>query len=301
MLLEIIEKWHDYLLKQKNYSDKTVKAYLNDISQFFSFLAEEKQTKITLEMCGRLTIDDFRLFLLYKKQKEQATHQSICRHISGIKSFFTYISNKFSIHNEAIFNLRSPKKPKKLPYPMDYADIKKGFDYLKNYSDKRLWVRQRNYALFILIYATGLRISEALSITTEQSFKKELLIKGKGKKQRLIPLIPIVPEALEAYRLTCPFNLSMKDAFFRTVTGLEMSDREARLILEKMRSYCNLPKLFSPHALRHSCATHLLEGGSDLRIVQDLLGHESLKSTERYLDVSFEHLKNIYQKAHPRG
>ena len=155
--------------------------------------------------------------------------------------------------------------------------------------------------MLILLYGTGLRISEALNITTLESLGSNLKIKGKGNKDRIVPLLPFVQKALGEYRSICPYNLGNNDILFRSLRGKDLSSREARLLLEKMRFACDLPEYFTPHALRHSCASHMLSGGSDLRIIQDLLGHKSLTATEKYLSVNFDHLKKVFEKAHPRG
>lgn len=297
---DIITMWKHYLTHNLNYSVHTAISYVNDVTKFFAFVTDKKQALQTIQNCADYTLDDFRAFLSFRKDND-ISHQSLGRNISGLKSFFGYLKHKYHIENTALPHLKSPKKPKLLPHAVDLSDIKTAGHYLKHHSDARPWVRYRNYALLILLYGTGMRISEALHITTAQTFDSVMKIIGKGNKQRLIPILPFVSKALSEYRTACMYDLKPNDYFFRSITGGVLSDRASRLILEKMRHACGLPDHFTPHALRHSCASHLLSGGSDLRIVQDLLGHTSLAATERYLDVQYDHLRHVFQKAHPRG
>ena len=298
-LWDICFKWQSYLEKQKNYSPHTICAYLNDITHFFNYMNHLRGRMPLLTDCGTYTLTDFREFLLFLKH-DHKTPQAIARHISGIKSFFNYLERFYEIENQALKHLKSPKQPKYLPKALLEADIKKASDYLLHHSDKRSWVRHRNYALLIGLYSTGLRIHELLNITLRQSQTSPLLIVGKGQKMRYVPVLPQAKQAFADYHAEYPFSLDNHEIFFRSVKGLPLQTREARLILEKMRYACGLDEHFTPHALRHSCATHLLEAGADLRVVQDLLGHETLQSTQRYLDIQYNHLRNVIQNTHPR-
>ncbi|MEM6603015.1 MAG: tyrosine-type recombinase/integrase [Pseudomonadota bacterium] len=297
-LSEIYKNWAMFLVKNMNYSEHTKTAYQNDVLQFFATMAEKTDKAQSLKDCSGYTMDDFRDFL-EKRKKSGISHQSMGRNLSGIKSFFAYIEEHFDIDNDALKHIRSPKKPKILPHALDLTDIKIAARYLQNHSDPRDWVRARNYALLVLLYGTGMRISEALSITDDAIDKKNIKILGKGNKERVVPLLPFVQTALRDYIQICPYMLSKGDFIFRAIRGGCLPQREARHILEKMRLACALPDYFTPHALRHSCATHLLTEGSDLRKVQDLLGHKSLAATERYLSIQFDHLKDALKKAHP--
>lgn len=299
-LQNALVKWQDSLVTQRNYSHHTQIAYHRDVVDFFNIIAKKYKIQQDIEDCKNYNNDDFRDFLSVRKNND-ISHQSLGRNLSALRSFFSYLEDHHNVQNDRLKLMRAPKKPKLLPHPIRFEDIQKAADYLKNACDTRDWIRSRNYALLVFLYGTGLRISEALSINTEDSLKSTLKIKGKGKKERLVPLLPFVQNALQDYRTLCPYQLGQKDIFFKSIKGNVLSSREARLILEKMRYACDLPEYFTPHSLRHSCASHMLKGGSDLRVIQDLLGHKSLAATEKYLAVDFDKLKDIFQKAHPRG
>lgn len=297
-----LKGWTDYLVKNLNYSEHTRVAYLEDVQHFFRYLAGLKEIPQSLKHCGDYDLNDFRDFLAYRRQNE-ISKQSVARNVSALRSFFAFIQDRYHISNEALAHLKTSKKPKILPHPMAWEDIHTAADYLKDYSHPKEWVRARNYALMMVLYATGMRISEALGLKVEdiQSSSDIIKVIGKGKKQRLVPLLPQVKHYIVDYMRLCPFDLSAKSPLFIAIKGGGVSSRAARQILEDMRHACGLPEKFTPHALRHSCATHLLSAGSNLRVIQDLLGHESLTATERYVDVSYDHLRAIFKKSHPRG
>ena len=271
-------------------------------SIFFRYRANLQAVPQSLKHCSDYDLNEFRDFLAYRRENE-ISKQSVARNVSALRSFFAFLKKYYDITNEALAHLKTSKRPKILPHPMEQEDIKTATEYLKNYSHPDAWVRARNYALMMLLYATGLRISEALGLQVQDIHATSDIIKvnGKGKKQRFVPLLPRVKSYILEYIKLCPFNLSSKSFLFVGIKGGILSSRTARQILQDMRHSCGLPEDFTPHSLRHSCATHLLSAGSNLRIIQDLLGHENLTATERYVDVSYDHLRAIFKKSHPRG
>lgn len=299
-LLDAIRRWRDFLIKNLYYSLHTAQAYHKDVLTFFDIMIQVKKTPQNMTSCKTYTRDDFRDFLEHRKNNA-ITHQSMGRNLSAIRSFFKFLKEHFGIENEALSHIRAPKKSKPLPFAISFKDIQIAGSYLKEQSHPLPWVCMRNYALLVLLYGTAMRISEALSLTVSQMDQDIIYIMGKGRKERAIPMLPFVQSALKDYIEQLPFSLKQNDACFRALRGGVLSQREVRLVLEKMRLACMLPEAFTPHALRHSCASHMLSEGSNLKMVQDLLGHQSLSSTERYLDIKFDHLQKIFNKAHPFG
>ena len=294
-LLETIEKWQQWLRYERRYSEHTLNAYSRDLAFFINFFAEKP---LTLDFLEKLEIADFRSFVSHRAGKH-LEKSSLAREISSVKNFFKWLDNNAILKNAAISILSSPRLPKLLPKAVDSNDIFSLFDKSLN-SAKQEWQGLRDRAVLILLYGCGLRISEALSLNVGD-FNREstfLCIKGKGNKERIVPLLPVIFEAVEAYLCAAPYSLKSGDALFVGARGERLSPRIIQRQLQKMRAVLGLPDTVTPHALRHSFATHLLCEGTDLRSIQELLGHASLTTTQRYTDVQIETLQKEYAKAY---
>lgn len=294
-LSKIIDRWIDYLEIQKNYSSHTVNSYLSDLKFFLEYFSSPD---ISLSDLKKLEIRDFRNFFSHRA-KDNIQKVSIAREESSIRNFFKWMNNNKIMKNTAIFQLSSPKLPKVLPRSVDVETI---FDLIdlatENCSEP--WIGLRDKAFFTLLYGCGLRISEAISLNVEDLSNAEFLkVRGKGNKDRYIPILPIVLENINKYKASCPYNLTDKDALFLGAKGERLSPRIIQRKLQKLRTEMNLPANITPHALRHSFATHLLAQGSDLRSIQELLGHSSLNSTQRYTEVNLDKIQKEYKKAFP--
>ncbi len=294
-LIKTTEKWVEWLSTERRYSQHTILSYLSDLNIFFDYFTEEKLNLSDLE---KLSLRDFRNFFSWRAQKNIGK-SSIAREEAAVRNFFRWLNESEIIENAAIFQLSTPKLPKTLPRALD---VDATFDILeyatKNCSEP--WIGIRDAAILTLLYGCGLRISEALGLNVEDLNNNEFVkIHGKGNKDRYVPLLPVVLTRIEAYKKSCPYHLKPGTALFLGAKGDRVSPRIIQRKLQKIRRLLNLPENITPHSLRHSFATHLLAEGSDLRSVQELLGHASLSSTQRYTDVNMEKIKREYRKAFP--
>ena len=297
-----INDWYTHLVSERRLSDHTINAYLQDVSQFIEFVTNHIGNKSNLKNIANLKITDFRAFLA-NRRAQGIESRSLSRSLSGIKSLFNYLDEQKLATNNAITLLKSPKISKTYPRPLTIESAKSTVSYETSLEEEP-WVAARNSAVFTLLYGCGLRINEALSLTLENApttNTNSIKIVGKGGKERLVPILPVVIEAVELYLQLCPFNLSLKDKLFRGVRGAPLSPRIVQLAMEKLRGALGLPDSATPHALRHSFATHLLSNGSDLRSIQELLGHASLSSTQIYTDFDMNQALKSYKSAHPRA
>lgn len=289
-----------FLTSERRYSAHTIAAYERDLRFFFQFLIAylgESPRKKDLE---KLKVRDFRAFLAERRRKGVSA-RSVARALSSLRSFFRYLDLSEGVKNTHLHNVSAPKLDKSLPRPLSPND---SLDVMDNISafETEDWVMARDIAVVTLLYGCGLRISEALSLNQGQAPKGDSMrIRGKRNKERLVPILPQVSNAIARYQSLCPFKLKQDDPLFVGVQGKRLSPRIIQKAMEKVRKSLGLPDSATPHALRHSFATHLLAAGGDLRTIQELLGHASLKSTQHYTDVDSESLLMIYDKAHPRS
>ena len=290
-----IQRWIDWLRTQRNYSPHTIQSYVSDLEIFIEYLAKER---VTLSDLKKIDIRGFMNFFSLRA-KRGISRTSIAREESAVKNFFKWLDNNGIIRNSAIFQISTPKLPKVLPRSLDVNTM---FDVIDEATQdcSEPWIGIRDRAILTLLYGCGLRISEALGLNVEDINHTEFVkIKGKGNKDRYVPILPIIIERIEAYKKSCPYNLKNGDALFLGAKGERVSPRIIQRKLQKIRVKLNLPDNITPHALRHSFATHLLAQGSDLRSIQELLGHASLSSTQRYTDVNLEKIQKEYKKAFP--
>ena len=301
-LQTLIDGWLSEL-KQRDLSRHTVEAYLRDVTQFIAFLAEHSGQEVSPASFDTLKAMDVRSFLAKRRNVEATQSRSLARSLSGLRSFTLYLSEKNYPVSAAFKIVRSPRIPKSLPRPMSQSDALQMIALAGDMSSHP-WENLRNQALLVLIYGCGLRISEALNLSYGDRPKPDnisIRITGKGKKQRDAPILPLIENAIQQYIQAAPFDFKDDDPLFRGVRGGRFSARQVQMIVEKCRRSMGLPDTVTPHAFRHSFATHLLAAGGDLRTIQELLGHTSLSSTQIYTEIEDTELGRIYKNAHPRS
>lgn len=290
-----------HLAGERRLADKTVESYQRDLSAFLGFLSRHLDSSITLADLGSLALRDFRAYLAFRQRGDNPlSPASIARQLSALRTFFRYLNRRYKVENDTIGLVKGPRVKAPLPKPLSLSGAK---DMVAEGSiDPRPWVQARNTAVMMLLYGAGLRVSEALSLMVDKlPLGQSLTLTGKGGKTRLVPILPIVIEAVEKYVKLCPFPLEAGTTIFRGVRGGPLSARQVQLDMQILRGYLGLPETATPHALRHSFATHLLAGGGDLRTIQQLLGHEDLSTTQRYTGVDVEGLRRVHKAAHPRS
>jgi len=288
-----------YLASEKRAADHTLVAYHIDICYFFSFLKEHFKSEVTLEILEKLTVQDFRSWLVLRNNEEFSVTSTV-RALSCLRSFFSYLNRNKKLKNEQIRNIKTPKTPKSILRSVDEIDIKSIINLVEKFNEEE-WCRKRDLALLTLIYGCGLRISEALSITKENLGNSDtLIITGKGQKQRMVPMLFIVKKRIDEYLSSCPYKIPSDQPIFLGLRGKKYSPTLFQKLISNIRKSLNLPETITPHAFRHSFATHLLEAGGDLRTIQELLGHASLSTTQRYTKIDKHHLLDVYRHSHPR-
>jgi integrase/recombinase XerC len=297
-----IAEWRRWLAVERRLSRHTVSAYTADIAALLRFVTAHSGREPGLAALSALTLADFRAWLA-ALAAAGLERSSRARSLSGVRTFFRWLDRSGRLHNAAVTRLLSPKLPRRLPKPLTETDAGRLPDEAEA-AARQPWVGLRDRALFTLLYGAGLRIDEALSLNRGQiptGHADTLVVTGKGRKQRLIPLLPAVRRALDAYAAACPHPLPADGPLFRGVRGGRLNPGVAQAQMRTLRGLMGLPDTATPHALRHSFATHLLNDGGDLRAIQDLLGHASLSTTQRYTEVEADRLMEIYDKAHPRA
>lgn len=296
-LQALITDWQHWLKHIKRASNHTIISYQNDLSHFCHFLSQHLGGKVSLKQLEKLEAKDFRGWLASRLGEFESS--STARALSTVKSFFRWLDKQQKIKNEAIFHIRSPKLKKPLPKALGEEQAAAALSSIGS-EHKEEWINKRDLALLTLIYGCGLRISEALSLTPGD-MGDAITITGKGNKQRVVPVLPVVKEAIADYVASCPHNLSPNAPLFLGQRGKKLDAAIFQRELKKLRQSIGLPESATPHAFRHSFATHLLSAGGDLRSIQELLGHVSLSTTQRYTFVDKERLLKAYKNAHPRA
>lgn len=294
-----IAGWQRELSTIRRLAPKTVESYSRDVHQFLVFLSGHIGGTIDVPDLAALRPADLRAFLAARRREDTGS-RSLARTLSGLKSLFSYLEREDLVALEALSVVRTPKLARGLPRPLSVHEARAAGPAAIE-SEDRPWVGARDAAVIALCYGAGLRISEALALTRTDLDGTTLRVRGKGNKIRLVPLIAPVREAVEAYLKLCPFALSATEPMFRGVRGGPLNPRLIQLRLEHLRGVLGLPASATPHALRHSFATHLLAKGGDLRAIQELLGHASLSTTQIYTHIDSERLLEAYRAAHPRG
>ena len=296
----LIARWHRYLQTEKRYSDHTVAAYGRDLRNFLEFLSVHFSEPPTLETLENLRINDFRAFLA-KRRRDGLSSRSLARCLSTIRVFYRYLDRLEGIKNEALPNLKSPKLGHSIPRPLSERDALGVIDSISEI-EAEPWIRARDVAVVTLLYGCGLRISEALGLNRRQvPLRETLVIRGKRGRERVVPILPVVGEAIDDYLKLCPYELDADQPLFVGKRGGRLNPKAIQSAMRALRPQLGLPESATPHALRHSFATHLLAAGGDLRTIQKLLGHADLSTTQHYTDVDSSALMRVYKKAHPRA
>jgi integrase/recombinase XerC len=297
--LSAITAWQGWLVAERRASPHTVAAYGGDLARFFTFLTEHLGAVPGLADLARLRAADFRAYLAQRAGDDLAA-SSRARAMSVLRGFFRFLNRRGLAHNPALATVRSPKLPVSVPKPLTAVDAAEA---LASVDDARPWIAKRDIAVLTLLYGCGLRLAEALSLTRREApiAPGAIRINGKGNKQRLVPILPIVATAVADYLAACPYPLAADDALFVGARGGRLNPRLVQGRMVQLRRALGLPESATPHALRHSFATHLLASSGDLRAIQELLGHSSLSTTQRYTAVDMTRLVEIYDKAHPRA
>ncbi len=299
-LAKTLKDWSEWMSVEKNLSRHTLRAYAGDMSHFITFLFDHLGKKPCIGDIADFHIRDFRSWMA-RKAMDGSSNSSRARSLSGIKNFLNWMDKRGIAHNASIKTLRSPKLPHKLPRPLHEKQAK---NLISNASllEQKDWVGARNAALFTLLYGCGLRIDEALSLDIKNLPRDGFMrVIGKGRKERQVPVLNIVEKTIRHYLALCPYEQSPERALFLGSRGKRLNQGVAQRAMRDLRGALGLPENATPHALRHSFATHLLQNGANLREIQELLGHSSLSTTQRYTEINAEELKRIYQNAHPRA
>jgi integrase/recombinase XerC len=303
-LREAVEDWLAYLAVERQLAANTAEAYERDISQFLAFIARTQNKMPDMKQLIALQARDVRAFLAARRS-EGVGSRSLSRTLSALRMFYKFLERRGYGKNDAIRAVALPKLPHSVPKPLTAPKATALIDSADIVSpDAPEWVIARDTAVLALLYGSGLRISEALGLKRKDAPIKGrdmLRVTGKGNKTRVVPVLPIVREAVERYLALLPQKLGSEDPLFVGVRGRELSPRIIQLRIASARAALGLPETATPHALRHSFATHLLGAGADLRAIQELLGHASLSTTQGYTEVDREHLLKAYTRAHPRA
>ena len=289
-------EWQSWLLNERRYSPHTLDAYSRDLAEFFDFLSNHLAKEPDINDLSGLDVRDFRAFLSFRSAKH-IDKASLARELSSLKNFYKWLGKHDILKNSAISVITAPRRPKVLPKALE---IDQTFNVIEMAGEcaTNSWQGLRDTAIFTLLYGCGLRISEALSLNVGDIGDNDFLrIKGKGNKERIVPMLPIVVEKINQYLAECPYQFRLGEPLFVGARGDRLVPRIVQRQMQKIRAYLGLSDNLTPHALRHSFATHLLAEGTDLRSIQELLGHASLTTTQRYTDVQTETIRKEYEKA----
>jgi integrase/recombinase XerC len=295
-----ISDWIAWLALERRAARLTVEAYQRDVAFFIAFLSDYRGDAATMDMLASLKPIDFRAFLA-RRQAEGLGAASLGRALSAVKSLYRYLERtRDGFHNPAIAAVGAPKRPPPMPKPLSVHEMRKTLKAAAEMPEET-WIGARDAALLTLLYGCGLRISEALSLNAGDAPKGDhLIITGKGAKQRMVPVLAVVRSAIDDYLGLCPYPLGDDDPMFVGARGKRLHPSVVQKQVKRLRGALGLPESATPHALRHSFATHLLSDGADLRTIQELLGHASLSTTQHYTQLDTDRLMDVYEAAHPR-
>jgi len=296
--------WLAYLSAERRMSPKTVEAYGRDVRQFLAFLCEHQGRRASLASLARLAPLDVRAFMAARRA-DDVSSRSLMRMLAGARSFARFLERNGKGKVGALAAVRGPKLAKTLPKPLAIPAAKRITDIdLRAGEEREPWIFARDAAVLALLYGSGLRISEALTLKREDGptpGRDAITVVGKGNKARMVPVLAQVATLVEEYVALCPYELPAAGPLFVGAKGGPLSPRIVQLTMARLRGALGLPDTATPHALRHSFATHLLARGGDLRAIQELLGHASLSTTQIYTGIDSERLLEVYKTAHPRA
>jgi integrase/recombinase XerC len=297
----VINEWLAYLSHERGSADATVAAYERDVRTFFAFLRHTLGAEPRIDDLRRINAKTIRAFLSQRRRRNISS-RTLARALSALRVFFSWAEKRDVLKNRAIQMIALPKVPHSVPKPLTVDKAASVMNASPNADDD--WTVARDLAVLLLLYGAGLRISEALGLTERSAptaLRDTMRIVGKGGRERVVPVLPIIITALDRYRAMLPYPLEPDEPLFRGAKGGPLSPRIIQLLMERLRDRLGLPGTATPHALRHSFATHLLSAGADLRQIQELLGHASLSTTQVYTEVDRERLLQVYAAAHPRA
>ena len=293
-LSNIIQVWIEYLQSIRGYGIHTLSAYQRDVFDFIKFCEMQKHDTLSPD---KYIIRDY----LFNLSERRLSRPTVARRISSLKNFFKFILKEKIIHSVDVTIFKSPKLKRSFPKSIDSDLVAKALFSLTDEKND-LWVNLRDRAVMLLLYGAGLRISEALSLKKKEAPSGDWLrILGKGNKYRDVPLLPVICDGIKEYLDVCPFDVKEEQPLFLGKRGGLLSPRIIQRRIENLRYTLGMPSHTTPHALRHAFATHLLSGGADLRAIQQLLGHSSLSTTQRYTDVNEAELLTLHKAIHPRS
>jgi integrase/recombinase XerC len=299
-LREALQRWLAELSAVGGRAPKTVNAYRTDVSGFLAFLQVHLGDAAGSVVLGKLATRDMRAWMAHERGRGVSA-RSLARSLSAVKNFVGWVAEREGFDPSTVLMTRSPRFQNKLPRPLDVSAARAMIDTVELQATTD-WVARRDAAVVTLLYGCGLRISEALALTGDALPLGDVMrIVGKGGKERIVPVIPAARRTIDTYAESCPFDLEGAVPLFRGVRGGTLNPRLVQKVMEKARAQLGLPATATPHAMRHSFATHLLNAGGDLRSIQELLGHASLSTTQAYTAVDAARLMEVYKAAHPRA
>lgn len=299
-LRSMMQDWIEHLRSLRGASGATCDAYTRDLTDFLEFQGRHLGGAVSPRELQGLGAADMRAWMAAQRQRGVSA-RSLARRLSAVKGFFRWWADRDAVDVTAILSIRAPKHTRTLPRPLPEAAAKDLIETVGMLED-RDWVAARDVAILMLLYGCGLRRSEALSLTSDAlPLGDSLRVTGKGGKDRDVPVLPVARDALTRYAQLCPHQLTPGTPLFRGIRGGPLNARLVAKVMEKARLQIGLPASATPHALRHSFATHLLDAGGDLRAIQELLGHASLSTTQAYTAVDTARLLEVYAAAHPKA
>ena len=297
---DALQHWLEGLSALGGASDNTITAYRADVSGFLAFMSTHHGAPQGLGALARISTADMRAWMASERNAGTGA-RSLARKLSSVKNFYRWLAAREGFEPTAVLAARAPKFQKKLPRPLAEDAARAVLETVELQSSTD-WVAARDVAVVTLLYGCGLRISEALGLRgCDAPLPEVLRITGKGDKERVVPVIPAARAAVDRYLRLCPHPQDKDSPLFRGVRGGALNPRQIQGVMAKTRAQLGLPASATPHALRHSFATHLLEAGGDLRAIQELLGHASLSTTQAYTAVDTAHLMEVYNRSHPKA
>ncbi len=297
---DALQHWLNHQRALKGAAENTITAYQGDVTDFLAFMTVHKSQSQGLGALAKITISDMRAWMA-RTRGPNVGPRSLARKLSAVKAFYRWLAEREGFEPTAVLSTRAPKFQKKLPRPLAVDAAKALIDCVEIQSD-RPWVSARDVAVLTLLWGCGLRISEALGLKgSDAPLPDTLRILGKGGKERVVPVLPAAREAVESYLKLCPHPPENEGPLFRAIRGGPLSPRAIAKVMADARMQLGLPASATPHAMRHSFATHLLDAGGDLRAIQELLGHASLSTTQAYTAVDTARLMEVYNRAHPKA
>lgn len=297
---DALSGWLDHARALNGAADNTLSAYRADVTDFIAFMTAHFAASQGLAALARIGVPDMRAWMAHLRAQDVAP-RSVARKLSAVKSFYRWLAERQGFEPTSVLSIRAPKFQKKLPRPLTEDAARAMIDTVALQS-RDGWIGARDAAVITLLYGCGLRISEALGLAgRDLPLADSLRILGKGNKERIVPVLPVARAAVQDYLRLCPYPMNHDAPVFRGARGGALNPRLVQKVTEQARLQLGLPASATPHAMRHSFATHLLAAGGDLRAIQELLGHASLSTTQAYTAVDEVHLMKVYEQTHPKA